>query len=40
MTTLYRNRDLHSDSILLQDLQKKDTERFLNFCRMSYNTFN
>lgn len=35
MTTLYRNRELHSGSILLQDLQKEDTERVVNLINSS-----
>lgn len=40
ITSLYRNRCLHGGSILLQDLQKEDNERFLNCCRMSPSVFN
>jgi len=40
MTSLYRNRGLYSGIMLLNYLQKEDSDHFKKCCRMSYETFN
>jgi len=40
MRSLYRNKNLYSGSMLLNDLKNEDGDHFKNCCRMSPETFN
>lgn len=40
MRSLYRNRELYSGSMLLNDLKNEDGDHFKNCCRMTPETFN
>jgi len=40
MKSLFKNRELYSGNIVLNDLQKDDGDHFKNCCRMSPETFN